>query len=617
MASVSDAPAPRPRFWEWLLAGFVPLLAVALSYPWGFSLITAMLMGRPDRNALRLLAIVLVALTASGLAVAWSRRLQPYRNAIGGVALVGFGLASAVIVAVRVADTPARSVAFPLYVFGGMGAVWLPLMLLWTIAWWKRLLVLATFAGMLVAFQQVIRIDGLSGDAQVVFGFRSTVLPASLPTELGVTATAEAITLSPGPTDFPGYLGPNRDGCLQTPSLASDWSATPPRELWRRRVGEGWGGFAIVGDVAITQEQRGDLETVVCYDLATGAERWIHTDPLRFVSGFGGTGPRATPTVINDRVFTLGATGRLNCFSPQGACLWTVDTVPGAASTADATTSGATTDQPQAEQEPSDQGQLLPHGVAGSPLVVGGVVYVSPCGRDGKSLAAYDIETGSEIFRQGNARASYASPAIVSLANTPQILVFHERGIASHQPETGEILWEFPWGNDQRNNCGQPIIVDEHHLLLSTGYGTGSVLLEVDHSDEAKWQITERWRSRDLKSKFASPVLLDGSVYGLDDGILACIDVETGKRQWKRGRYGHGQILLVGDLLLVQTEAGPVTLVRTSPDGLEEVGTLAALSDKTWNTVALAGDKLLVRNAVEAACYQLPLAADATDVADP
>lgn len=612
MASVTDAVTARPRFWEWLLAGSVPLLAAAMSYPWGFSLITAMLTGQPDRNAARLLVIVMLALAAAGFVAAWPSRLMRFRNAVGCVALVAFGVASAAIVVTRVADNPARSLGFPLYVLGGMVAVWLPLLGLWTFAWWKRLLVLCVLGCVLASFWQVIRVDGLSGDALVVFGFRGTPDPESLPTSLAPAATDAAVSLSPGPDDFAGYLGPNRDGRLPETRLMSDWETSAPRELWRRRVGEGWGGFAIVGELAITQEQRGEVETVVCYDLATGEERWIHSDPLRFVSSFGGIGPRATPTVVADRILTVGATGRLNCLNSAGTCVWSVDTVPGVAPISDAPPGDESTDK-----EPADQGQLLPHGVAGSPLVVGSRVYVSPCGRDGKSLAAYDLETGSERFRQGAARASYASPMLVTLKGVPQILVFNEAGIASHHPETGEALWSFPWGNDQNNNCGQPLVIDESHVLLSTGYGTGSVMLEISHSDTGGWTAAEQWRSRDLKSKFASPMLHNGFVYGLDDGILVCVDGETGKRRWKKGRYGHGQLLLAGDLLLVQTEAGPVTLVRPSPEGLDELATLPALSGKTWNTLALAGNKLLVRNAAEAVCYELSLVKPVAALAAP
>lgn len=599
MAVASDPVPARPPLWEWFLAALPPLLGAALAYPWGYALITGMLVGRPDAGALRMLAGVLAALAATSLAVASRPRLLPWRGAVAGAALVLVAAVGAAIVALRVADTPVRWPAAMLYMAGSLLPAGLATVFLWPLAWPARGGLLAAFAAALAAFLGLVRVDGLSGDAQVVFGWRRTATPAALPAEVAGGNTGPAV-LEPGPDDFAAYLGPDRDGRLAGPALARDWQARAPEQQWRRDVGPGWGGFAVVGDAAITQEQRGDREAVVCYDLATGSERWIHADPVRFDSSLGGPGPRGTPTVVAGRVITMGATGRLNCLAADGTRVWTVDTVPGAApgSAAGGDDGG----------EPADSGELLPHGMAGSPLVVDGRVYVAPCGRDGRSLAAYDLASGAEIFRTGSARAGYASPVLVEIGGTPLILLFHGSGVAAHDPATGAVAWSFPWTNDVRVNCAQPIVAGDD-VLLSTGYGTGSVLLGVSRGEDGAWSVVERWRSRDLKSKFATPVRSGRIVYGLDDGILAAIDLATGKRLWKRGRYGHGQLLLVGDLLLVQTEAGPVVLVEPGPDGPVERGTLDCLADKTWNTLALAGDRLLVRNAVEAACYRLPLAA--------
>ena len=114
-------------------------------------------------------------------------------------------------------------------------------------------------------------------------------------------------------------------------------------------------------------------------------------------------------------------------------------------------------------------------------------------------------------------------------------------------------------------------------------------------------------RRRGIKSKFASMVLYEGVVYGLDDGVMVALDPETGERLWKRGRYGHGQILLVGDLIVLQAESGEVILIEPDPTELRELGRFEALDGKTWNPPALSGRRLLVRNNREAACYELPV----------
>jgi outer membrane protein assembly factor BamB len=110
-----------------------------------------------------------------------------------------------------------------------------------------------------------------------------------------------------------------------------------------------------------------------------------------------------------------------------------------------------------------------------------------------------------------------------------------------------------------------------------------------------------------LKTKLTSAVIRDGFAYGLSDGILECIQVSDGKQQWKKGRYRHGQLLLVDDVLLITAENGSVVLVAADPSKFKELAKLDVMGDVTWNTAALSGDRLLMRNADEAACLRLPL----------
>jgi outer membrane protein assembly factor BamB len=133
------------------------------------------------------------------------------------------------------------------------------------------------------------------------------------------------------------------------------------------------------------------------------------------------------------------------------------------------------------------------------------------------------------------------------------------------------------------------------------------MLLQVNAAADGKLSVTEKWKNRAMKSEFSNIVAREGFAYGLDDGILACIDLATGERKWKDGRYGHGQVLLVGDLLLVQTENGSLALAEANPACFREVASLQALSSKTWNVPAVGGECLLVRNDQEAVCYKLPL----------
>jgi outer membrane protein assembly factor BamB len=174
-----------------------------------------------------------------------------------------------------------------------------------------------------------------------------------------------------------------------------------------------------------------------------------------------------------------------------------------------------------------------------------------------------------------------------------------------HDPTDGHMLWRYPWGEERWPKCTQPVVLDGDRLLLAASFNAGTVLLQIKSGEKGQFSAAEVWKNRNLKSEFSNVVVRAGFIYGLDDGILVCLDATSGQRKWKDGHYGHGQVLLAGDLLLIQTETGPVALVEASPDGFQEVGRLQALTAKTWNPPALAGDLLLVRNDQDAACYRL------------
>lgn len=430
----------------------------------------------------------------------------------------------------------------------------------------------------------LFEIKGVDGNLVPILGSRWSA-PPHFDQELVTTADVGV----PGASDYPQFYGPRRDATLKGPRLASDWNARPPRELWRRPVGEGWSSFAVVDEAAVTQEQRGDDEVVVRYELGTGRQVWIHSDRAPFNTTVGGSGPRATPTIADGRVYTLGATGLLTCLRlADGARVWSRNVL-------------------------SDHGvEQPPWGMASSPLVVGQVVVVQ-LGRQGEALAAYKRATGEPAWVAGADRGTYSTPVLAELAGRRQILIVNQHSVTAHEPSSGELLWSVDWPDPGGERVTPPLVLDGDRVLVSAGYGVGSRLLRVDSLGE-DFAIELLWESRRLKSKFAPMVSRDGVVYGLDDGVLVALDPRSGERLWKQGRYGHGQMILVGEHLLIQSESGDVVLVAADPSEHRELARLAALSGKTWNPPALSGHLLLVRNNREAACYELPLAdQDAAD----
>lgn len=359
---------------------------------------------------------------------------------------------------------------------------------------------------------------------------------------------------------------------------------TLPKILWRQPIGPAWSGFALVGERALTQEQDGEAEAVTCLEASSGRRLWQHTDPARYHTTIAGEGPRCTPTVVGNRVFTLGATGILNCLDlADGRRLWRRDI-----------TQDASSSMPE-------------WGLAGSPLHHDGKIIVSAGGAEGRSLLAYQAATGEPAWTGGTRPVNYSSPVLLPLAGRPQVLMFNSKRISAHDPADGTVLWEYPWGHGQPH-VAPPVAVGTNRVVFSSGYGVGAELLEVAAGPDGHLAATRIWKSIRLKSKFANCFARDGFLYGLDDGVLACVDLADGGLRWKEGRYGHGQMLWVGELLLVTAENGELVLLRPTPASPAEQHRFRVFTSKTWNPPALAGDLLVVRNDREVAALRLPLA---------
>jgi outer membrane protein assembly factor BamB len=437
----------------------------------------------------------------------------------------------------------------------------------------------------------LFRVCGVSGDMLPVLEFRwaSRELPSvaktnSVATLQRFTPTSDVGVHASTRSAFPQFLGPDRNGVLPGPRLESIWTAHPPEIVWRRKVGAAWSGFAVIGEVCLTQEQRGEDECVVAYELTTGRQLWLHADKARYRTTIAGEGPRATPTIQSNRVFTCGATGIFNCLDlATGKRIWTRNVV-------------------------TEFGGKIPQwGLASSPLLVNGLVMVHGGEKTKHSLHAFRADDGQSVWSAGNVNPSYASPTLAFLAGVPQVLAFNDGSISAHDPATGVTLWEKPWGNGNVV-CASPVVVAENRVLFSSGYGVGAELLEISHDAEGRVTAQRVWKSIRMKAKFSHLFVRDGCLFGLDDGIFACVDLKDGSQRWKEGRYGHGQGLLVGELYLLMAESGELILLRPTPDVPEELARFRVFNSKTWNPMALSGNILLARNDREAVCLRLKTA---------
>ncbi len=510
----------------------------------------------------------------------------------------------------KAGDALAQVLATWTVAFSTLAAVLLWWLFLSRVSWKLRLAGLASLALATGLFFGLFRFQGATGDFIPRFAFRFAPSAEDRAVEYfesraagrrGAVAAGERLEVTAA--DWPGFRGPNRDGRALGEVVRTDWDENPPVALWRHEVGPGWSSFAIAGALAFTQEQRGEDEMVVAYRAETGEEVWTHANKTRHETFLGGTGPRATPTLYDSRLYALGATGILDCLDPlSGELLWSRDVA------ADAGT------------------EQLDFGYAGSPLVFDEMVVVNPgknvpsegdpemyAGTPPGAFIAYHRATGEVVWKTGQRQAGYAAPRLETLGGERQILLYSAHGLGGHDPATGEELWWFEWINPFGTNSIQPIVTADGGVFISTE-ATGSALVEPRRNGEVTpeggqrdmWTVSARWERPNLfKLRFNGGVEKDGHVYGLDGGILAALSLSTGERVWKRGRYKYGQLLMLRDHLLVQAESGDVALLEVSPEGMKEIARFDAIDGRCWNHPVVHRGLLYVRSDEEAACYDL------------
>lgn len=458
--------------------------------------------------------------------------------------------------------------------------------------------VLLALAGF--GFSILLRNEGMTGNYELSMHWRWSQTPEALmlagaepkPAVQVDGAETGQIELALANPEWPGFRGADRASRIRSPQISTNWASRPPRQLWKIQVGPGWSSFAVAGKRLFTQEQRGPKETVVCYDADTGREIWNQPFETRFDDPLGGPGPRATPTLGNGGLFVTGATGFFARLNPAtGEVIWKQDLKQVA-------------------------GRETPMwGFAASPLVIGSNVVVHAGGPGDKGLLGFDTATGVLRWSVAAGNDSYASPQLNTIAGEELVLMLSNEGLLFVDPATGGARLNYEW-KFMNYRALQPGVVGDEMILLPTGMSAGTRAIRVSKAN-GQLAAEELWTSRNLKPDFTDLVTYQGHVYGIDGGIFTCVDLKTGDRKWKGGRYGKGQVLLLENsgLLLITSEQGQVVILRADPSEHAELASFKALEGKTWNHPVVVGDRLYLRNSQEAACYQLPLAEEKTATA--
>jgi outer membrane protein assembly factor BamB len=404
---------------------------------------------------------------------------------------------------------------------------------------------------------------------------------------LSVEIWLTALTLHAA--DWPQFLGPDRNGISAETNLGGAWPADGPPVRWKKDVGQGFSGPAVARGKLILFHRKADQEIIDCLDAKTGGDVWHFAYPTEYQDDFGfDEGPRATPAIANDKVYTMGAEGAVHCLDLQtGKEIWHVDCK---------------------KKFQSAKGFF---GMACSPLVEGDVVILNIGGRDGAGIIALDKATGALRWKQGDAEAGYSSPVAASIHGKRHVLVFTRAGLTAVNPANGAVYFDFPWRSLDNNsvNAATPLVSDDL-IFLTASYGTGAVLLRVENGGAQKiWSGDEA-----LSCHYATPVLYQGYLYGVDGRAdpgmqprpsLRCVELKTGRVCWSQDDFGPATVTLAGGQLFILTENGELLRAPVNPKEFHVTARAQVLSLGVRAFPALAGGCLYARSKDKLVCVGL------------
>jgi outer membrane protein assembly factor BamB len=376
--------------------------------------------------------------------------------------------------------------------------------------------------------------------------------------------------------DWPQWRGPRRDGISTETGLLDRWPAEGPPEIWRAEVGPGYSSMAVAQGKVLTQYQEGIDAVVVCFDAGTGKLLWRRNYPCPTTGDSTyGPRPRSTPTVDGNRVYVQGGNGLLLCLDfTWGKVVW------------------------QRDLHAELNAPLPQWGFAGSPLIEGDMVFVL-AGGPGCSVAALNKNDGKTVWTAGNDPLGYSSPIVRPLAGRPQLLGFTGSSLLGIAPDTGQVLWRYPWDTSYNCNVATPIVRGDY-VLISSGYGKGCALLQVTAGGTEP--VYEHNR---MCNHFSSSILVGEHIYGFSDDRLRCMDFRSGEVLWNKSGFGRGTLLAADGKLVVLGENGRLVLADAAPEAWRERSSFRFSTERCWNAPVLAQGKLYVRDEEKLVCYNL------------
>ena len=399
-----------------------------------------------------------------------------------------------------------------------------------------------------------------------------------------VAVALAATVVTQAANDWPQYLGPSRNGVYAGPALADAWGANGPKAVWRKQVGQGFAGPAVVGNRVILFHRVGNEEVLESLDAATGDAVWRYAYQTRYRDDFGfDEGPRAVPVVADGVIYTFGAEGQLHAVDlAKGTRLWSEDTM---------------------KRFGVPKGFF---GAAGSPLVEGGRV-IANVGGDKAGIVAFEAKTGKVLWSATDDDASYSSGVAATIGGHRLGVFLTRDSLVGLDPASGMVQFQRRWRARiaASVNAATPIIVGDE-IFVSAQYGPGAGVLRVNGS-----QLTDVWTSDDvLSNHYATSVFYNGYLYGFHGRqefgpSFRAVEFETGTVKWSQEQFRAGSVLLAGDRLLITREGGELILASASPQAFKPIARAQILQGVVRPYPALADGLLYVRNENTLVCLDL------------
>lgn len=373
------------------------------------------------------------------------------------------------------------------------------------------------------------------------------------------------------------FRGPERNGIYNETGLNNSFPDKGPELVWKRDIGAGFSEIIVEGDriytmVSEAQDSTSGSEFIAAFNSANGATIWKTLVDSIFFDTFG-DGPRSTPIIDGDRIYSLSSYGKLTaCSKTDGKILWQVDIV---------TTFGST----------------IPRwAFSSSPALIGNNLILEVGGTETRAFVCFDKNDGKVIWQKGEGVASYSSPLVAEINGTTNIIFANQTTLFSYDPD-GELLWNYTM--TMNGPMSMPVFFDGNKVFISTVRSKGFSIVEIQ-----KDSIVELINAKTMKNDYSSSLYFEGNFYGFNVAALTCISATTGEKQWTKRGLGKGSLILVGDKLLALSDKGKLYQIKATPEAYNEEGKFQALDGKSWTAPSFSDGKLYIRNLSEMACYK-------------